>query len=384
MALFTSCPQCGKKMFSFPWSNNAEVCNSCESANRIAKETQEANQRKVAIAETKKFYDELVRLWDNTGNKWYYSFASLDEAHAVNSDCDVFQSLVQQIPEYPYFNEVFADNCDYVNADSCSSKDFGRLDVSHIDANTVKLDFDQLIKNVNRRQERAQKIIQNSQSFQEMLDEIQHVEIQYECIHQLLEKPDIGFFESKNITSRTSIDKLNPFYVVDVETTGLNPTRDEILQIAAIRFVNFEPVDAFVSYTKPHNGLNPRAQAINGITENDVENAPYIESIVNSLSTFLSPDPSAKRLSPIVGHNLSFDVQFLRANGVFWLYSSVRNFYDTLELSKREFKEHKSYKLDFLVNDILHIYRTNTHDALSDALATGLLFKEICRRRIGF
>lgn len=173
--------------------------------------------------------------------------------------------------------------------------------------------------------------------------------------------------------------------MIDVETTGLNPVNDEIIQITALRFLNFEPVETFTTYVKPRNGLNPKAQEINGITEQDVENAPYIEQVIRQFDAFISePKTKQKQGPPIVGHKIAFDYQFLTTHGSTTLSADMalnsRKFYDTLELSKKEYSFYSNFRLESLTKNVLNILRSDAHDSLSDALVTGLLFKEICKK----
>jgi DNA polymerase III epsilon subunit-like protein len=382
MGFFAICSQCGKKLPAFRLTNG--ICASCDSANRAAKQQQQQAQHQANRAEATEYYNHLVDLWKNTGDRWYDSeYKTLSEAKHVLEDCETFETLLSEIPNYDCFHEVFSERCSYVTEKSCSNADFGTLAVTQVDPVTVKVDFEQLLNKISRRKETAAKIVQNTEKFYSGLNQINLVDIAVDATASSNEKQSTTMFQSKNITARTRLDSLNPFYAVDVETTGLNPNRDEIISLTAVKFVNMEPVDAFSTYIKPRNGLNPSAQRINGITEEDVANAPYIEAISQSFFKFITPDISAKHLPPVIGHNLSFDYNFLYANGINTL-CFTRNHYDTLELSRRQYKDWRSYKLDYLSSQILNIARSDAHSSLSDALAAGLLFKKICKERIGF
>ena len=143
--------------------------------------------------------------------------------------------------------------------------------------------------------------------------------------------------------------------------------------------MNFQPVEALTSYVHPKHGLNADAQKINQITEEDVKDAPEIDQILPAFDAYLAPGV------PIVGHNLGFDYNFLRANGSRVMRENLtkeRKFFDTLELSKREYKDSPKYSLDYLCRTELGIIRSTAHNSLSDALATGLLFAAICQSRM--
>ena len=162
--------------------------------------------------------------------------------------------------------------------------------------------------------------------------------------------------------------------MIDLETTGLNVGWGEIIQIAIIRFHQLQPVEILSSYVKPRRGLKPEAAAINHITEDMVADAPYIEQIMQSVDAFIG------ERAPIVAHNLQFEYKFLAANGSENIVKK-RPLYDTLELSKRIWQL-ESYSLENVCRYTFK-FTPALHNAESDALTCGLLFREICNKRIG-
>ncbi len=179
-------------------------------------------------------------------------------------------------------------------------------------------------------------------------------------------------FKSKNITKKTKLSKFCNFIVIDTETTGLNSHRDEIIEVSAIKFINFEPVEIFSTLIKPHNPISASASRVNHITDGMVENAPYFAQIEKSLRSFIGD-------LPIVAHNAEFDIMFLHNSGLKLNYDKT-NFYDTLQLSKSLIKDAKNYKLSTLCSE-RYIYFENAHRAGVDTLATGLLFIELIKIR---
>lgn len=382
MALFATCSICGKKKPSI-FIDADGICSVCKA--EISKRRRKEEQQKEATEHERAqvYYDELVRLWDKAGDLYSSEGESLDEVKEKISACNDFVSLLQELPEITYFKEVFSTHCSRIDSESCHNNEFGRLNTSPADNGTICLNFEQLIDKIKARKKRLEKCLENTLKFQEIKINLPLVSIV--CNKSLSEHPQesketLSVFETKNITQRTPVKKLTTFFVVDVETTGLNPITDEIIQISAIRFSNFSPVEAFSTYIKPRQGLRVRAQAINGITEADVADAPYIEEIASCFRSFINAS-GITQYPPIVGHNVKFDVQFLVANNCLH-YSYLRDYYDTLELSRREYKYYPVYKLDYLARECLKILRTDSHDSFSDALATGLLFKEICDLRM--
>jgi len=382
MAFFATCSICGQKKLAL-LINSDGICSVCET--RISEQRRKEEKQKEATEreQAQALYNELVRLWNNAGDLYSSEGETIAEAEEKISVCDNFIDLVHKIPEMTYFKDVFAAHCSRIDFESCYNEDFGQMKTSPADDGTVCLNFEQLIDKIEARKKRLEKCLENTAQFQEIknslpLSNIIRTEDADEFSQE--EKKTLPIFETKNITQRTPLKKLITFFVVDVETTGLSPTANEIIQISAIKLVNFSPVEAFSTYVKPRHGLQARAQAINGITKEDVKDAPYIEEIASCFSSFINT-LGAKRCPPIVGHNIAFDVQFLAANNCL-PGAYLRDYYDTLELSQREYNYCSKFKLDYLTRRCLKIFRTDAHDSLSDALATGLLFKEICNLRM--
>ena len=196
----------------------------------------------------------------------------------------------------------------------------------------------------------------------------------HDNVEQLQRKTGIEPAKTSNVTSRTPRAKFDDFYVIDLETTGLNVRWGEIIQIAIIRFHHFQPLEVLSSYVKPRRGLKPEAAAVNHITEDMVTDAPYIEQIMQSVDAFIGEK------APIIAHNLQFEYKFLVANGSENI-AKKRPLYDTLELSKRVWQL-ESYSLENVCRNTFK-FTPALHDAESDALTCGLIFREICNERIG-
>ena len=199
------------------------------------------------------------------------------------------------------------------------------------------------------------------------------------------------------ITSKSNYTKSGNYIMVDVETTGLSSTKNEILEIAAIKFEDYKPVRMFSTLIKPKKDIDREITDITGITNELVENAPSIYEVIPCLIEFIGKEN-------IVGHNLEFDLKFLHKNGVS-LLNEKRKYYDTLELVKTILKkpktkwnkEYQEYEIDyesdydiedFKLSTLCDYYQTrdneNGHRASSDAYATGILFKHIVEAKVSF
>jgi len=96
---------------------------------------------------------------------------------------------------------------------------------------------------------------------------------------------------------------------LDLETTGLHPEQDTILEIAAIKFQGDIILDRFETFVAPGRSIPYRVQRLTGIMPQQLIGAPQFESIARELHLFLGD-------YPIVGHSIPFDVSFLRRRGL--------------------------------------------------------------------
>lgn len=179
------------------------------------------------------------------------------------------------------------------------------------------------------------------------------------------------------------------FVVVDTETTGLSPAEDRIIEVAAIRFEDFIPVEAFTTLVKTKKEITPLITKITGLTADDIANAPEFGRVAKPLQDFIGN-------RPVVGYNLPFDIDFLIRSGMDLAPLKLK-YYDVLELAQRvavRMTERRDgvpdHKLDTMC-DAICIRRPGTgHRALSDCLATGILlysliyFRDVWERKIDF
>lgn len=154
---------------------------------------------------------------------------------------------------------------------------------------------------------------------------------------------------------------VSDYTIIDIETTGLDSTFDEIIELAALKIRNNQIVDRFQTFVKPENEIDEFITELTGITNEMVKDAPQINEIINSYYKFLSDDI-------IIGHNVNFDINFL------YDISEISNdFIDTLRIARRCVTDIKNHKLNTLTN-YFKINNVDEHRALIDCNITYELF----------
>lgn len=173
-----------------------------------------------------------------------------------------------------------------------------------------------------------------------------------------------------NIRKNTSYSNFEKYIVLDTETTGLNARNNELLEISMIKFDKHEPVSYMTTLLKPNKSIPREITYINGIDDELVKDSPKVSQVLDSFNEFIKG-------YNIVGYNLNFDMKFLYVNGIDF-FSENRKFYDVLDFARKKIKKSEidNYKLDSVAENF-DIYRNDSHRALSDAYATGLIFERL-------
>lgn len=361
-----TCSKCGKKIF-FAINLIDGLCEKCSNEKK-----HESGIRDRKVAET--YLNQLIEL--HLGMSINIRTASFDEIVHAHEYCDLFIDKIQDLPNIPKIGDVIKDHAENQIL-WWEVPGLGRVDY---DEEKDLIMMGQLYEDAKDLKKNLEAIVKESNEFNHILHSLHYSEIDPHPLEQPYAYDGKLWpqLQTYNVTARTPLSKLERFISLDIETTGLNPMENEIIQVSAIRFLNFYPIEVFSTYIKPRKGLNFKAAKTNHIAENQVSDAPYFEDIQDALTSFLAGS------EPLVGHNISFDYNFLAAKGLGFSIFSKRKAYDTLDLSKRIFSERYSYSLDAICRSELKIVRDSAHDAVSDALATGLLFKRLCQERIGF
>ena len=92
---------------------------------------------------------------------------------------------------------------------------------------------------------------------------------------------------------------------IDLETTGLNPKRDRIIEIGAIRVEQGQIVEEFSTFVDPGRKLEERITELTGIRDEDLADAPQLDEVFPKLLEFMGE-------LPLLGHSILFDYSFLK------------------------------------------------------------------------
>ena len=160
--------------------------------------------------------------------------------------------------------------------------------------------------------------------------------------------------------------------VVDLETTGLAPRRDNIIEFGAIRVGKGNTIDCFSALVNPGYKISSFITGLTGITNEMLASAPAIADVLPDFLDFTGSNV-------IVGHNVNFDINFLYDNCMNILNRPFENdFIDTMWLSRKLFPSHKHHRLCDLV-ERFEIGDSVQHRALADVKQTNLCYEHMKR-----
>ena len=149
---------------------------------------------------------------------------------------------------------------------------------------------------------------------------------------------------------------------VDLETTGLDSTRDEIIEIGAVRIKDGVIIDEFSTLIDPGRSLPTLITSLTGLRDDDLLGAPKLPTVLPQLLAFVGN-------SPLLGHNVRFDAGFLHRQGI--LQNSL--LVDTYELASVLLPRAPRYNLTSLTS-MFDFDIGSAHRALYDAKATAYLY----------
>lgn len=158
---------------------------------------------------------------------------------------------------------------------------------------------------------------------------------------------------------------------LDIETTGIDPERDAILEIGVVKFNGDDILEEWSAIVNPNRDIPPKIIELTGITPEMVRT----EGI--GLWDALRETQRVVGAAPIIGHNIQFDLGFLRKQRLFTTNDSI----DTFELAGILVPHAGRYSLSSL-GTALGIDIGDSHRALDDARTAFHLYRKIFERAV--
>ncbi len=168
------------------------------------------------------------------------------------------------------------------------------------------------------------------------------------------------------------LDKyVSDYTVFDLETTGVSPQTDKVIEISAIKVRNGKAVGEFSSLVNPMRSIPYGATRVNGITDEMVADKPVFEKVLGDFLDFIEDDI-------LVGHNIhDFDMKFIHRDCEAFFRMFLGNDYiDTLPLARKCLPQLGHHRL----TDLALYYKISingAHRALNDCRMNQLVFERL-------
>lgn len=183
-----------------------------------------------------------------------------------------------------------------------------------------------------------------------------------------------GYFvdDVKGLIQNEKGQKIDSEYVVfDIETTGLSPTNNRIIEIGAVRIKDGKIQDTFSEFVNPEVPIPYTITKLTSITDAMVQNAPTIEVILPKFLEYIGD-------ASVVAHNSTFDTGFIRENAKRLGLVFDSTIVDTMTLAHILLPELGKYTLDRLCKQF-GVVNEHHHRACDDAAATAEIFVKMIK-----
>lgn len=158
--------------------------------------------------------------------------------------------------------------------------------------------------------------------------------------------------------------------VLDTETTGLDYTREKIIEFAAVRLENGKITDEFQTLINPQQHIRKSSIAVHGITQEMVEDAPTEEEAMPKILEFIGDNP-------IVAHNAIFDWSFLNEAKLRVFGEKFTNArIDSQMMFKEIAPDLESHGLEALTHRF-NVELNNHHRAMADTMGLALAYPKL-------
>ena len=161
------------------------------------------------------------------------------------------------------------------------------------------------------------------------------------------------------------------YVCIDLETTGLNPKTDKIIEIGVVKVENNLIVEEWETLVNPGRKLEERIVSLTGIRDEQLSSAPMIEAVLPKLLEIIGDHV-------LLGHSVLFDYSFIKKAAVNQKLSFEKQGIDTLKIARKYLADLESRSLPCLCEHygIGH----SAHRALQDAKATVELYRKLAEQ----
>lgn len=166
---------------------------------------------------------------------------------------------------------------------------------------------------------------------------------------------------------------INTFVALDLETTGISPTLDRIIEIGAVKIIDGVMEGQIKTFINPRMHIDARITELTGIDDEMVKDAPELDEILEDVFEFIGD-------LPLLGHNILFDYSFLKHAAEQKKIPFEKKGIDTLRIARVVLPELESKKLTDLCK-YFQIDPGNSHRAYDDALSAMQLYSCLCEVR---
>ena len=228
-----------------------------------------------------------------------------------------------------------------------------------------------ILKRVAQQQTALQSVLQAQKWFESVLKRLPPVHPELREAVPAQPDPDWKLPEPAPLTRGIRPEALETFFVLACKTTGKSAARDELVQLAILKFRRFAPQALLCTCFRPEKGLTKYAHE-SGVTDSMVEGAPTIGQALASIDAFLDSGVPLVLFQPE-------QLAFLAAAGSRAV--NGRTVYDGKALTAQKTGQ-KVQTLDDAFA-ALFSFTPELGGAGQEALACGLIFCELCDRTLG-
>ncbi|EPY2278284.1 3'-5' exonuclease [Clostridium sporogenes] len=165
--------------------------------------------------------------------------------------------------------------------------------------------------------------------------------------------------------------------VFDVESTGINTTEDEIVQIAGIKINNKgEVIEKFERFLTPKKSVGD-SYLVHGFSDQFLkEKGEDKERVLKDFLEFVKD-------TVVIGHNVTFDITILNSElqRLGLGKANFKTYYDTLDIARRFYPNLTNHKLETL-SKLFNTETKSSHDAMDDILATKDVLMDMLKEKV--